>query len=468
VPDTAYVTTLFKLLKTTTFKLAAIYLLVFAVSAAAILFYVYWSTAGLLARQTDATIEAEITGLEEQYRQGGLSRLINTIRKRARKDSANVYLLSDFRGRSLAGNLATLPPGTGKSNGWINFPYAIEGAAKGMRTHDARARYFTLRGQFHLVVGRDIEEQQVFVSVIRAALFWSLGLVLLLGLAGGLLMSRNILTRINAINSTSKSIMSGDLTGRMPISGSGDELDQLAENLNSMLAQIERLMTGMREVTDNVAHDLRTPLTRLKARAEDALRNKGEEGYKTALENTIKDADDLIATFAALLSIARARAGEMAGALETVDLSQIAKDVAELYEPVIEAEGGNLKVEIDANVNVKANRQLLAQVAANLLDNAVKYGLTTPTKSITISTGLKDNKAIFTVSDHGTGIGEKDHARAIERFTRLETSRSKPGSGLGLSLVKAVTDLHGGELEFADNHPGLKISLIFPLDGKEG
>ncbi len=460
-------TTLFKLLKTTTFKLAAIYLLVFAVSAAAVLFYVYWSTAGLLARQTDATIKAEITGLEEQYRQGGLNRLINVIRKRARKDSADVYLLTDFRGRPLAGNLAALPPGTGKGNGWVDFPYTIEGA-KGMRTHSARARYFTLRGQFHLVVGRDIEEQQVFVSVIRAASFWSLGLVLLLGLAGGLLMSRNILTRINAINNASKSIMSGDLTGRMPISGSGDELDQLAENLNSMLAQIERLMTGMREVTDNVAHDLRTPLTRLKARAEDALRNKGEEGYKAALENTIKDADDLIATFAALLSIARARAGEVAGPRETVDLSQIAKDVAELYEPLVEAEGGNLKVEIDGKVNVMANRQLLSQVVANLLDNAVKYGLAADTKSITISTALKDNKAIFTVADHGTGISKTDHARATERFTRLETSRSKPGSGLGLSLVKAVTELHGGELEFADNHPGLRISLIFPTEIEEG
>jgi len=461
------VTSLIKLLKTTTFKLAAIYLLVFAVSAAAILSYVYWSTAGLLERQTDATIEAEITGLEEQYRQGGLNNLIQVIRARARKDSANVYLLADFRGTPLAGNLAALPAGTDTGTGWINFPYTIEGA-KGAQTHGARARYFTLRGRFHLVVGRDIEEQQVFVKVIQAALFWSLGLVLLLGLAGGLLMSRNILTRINAINHTSKGIMSGDLSGRMPISGSGDELDQLAHNLNSMLAQIERLMTGMREVTDNVAHDLRTPLTRLKARAEDALRNKGEKGYKSALENTIADADDLIATFAALLLIARARAGEMAGSMQAVDLSQIARDVAELYEPVIEAAGGILQVDADAEVKVMANKQLLAQAAANLLDNAVKYGLDAKTKSITISTDAKDNKAIFTVCDKGTGINAKDFARATERFVRLEASRSKPGSGLGLSLVKAVTDLHGGELKFEDNQPGLKISLIFPDDGQEG
>lgn len=455
-------TSLIKLLKTTTFKLAAIYLLVFAVSAAAILSYVYWSTAGLLVRQTDATIAAEITGLEEQYRQGGLNNLVKVIRQRTRKDSANVYLLTDFRGRPLAGNLAALPPGTGKGTGWVNFPYSIA-STKGKSVHGARARFFTLRGQFHLVVGRDIEEQQVFVSVIRGALFWSLGLVLLLGLAGGLLMSRNILTRINAINHTSKSIMSGDLTGRMPISGNGDELDQLAHNLNSMLTQIERLMTGMREVTDNVAHDLRTPLTRLKARAEDALRNNSDADYKIALENTIKDADDLIATFAALLSIARARAGEMAGTMEIVDLSQVARDVAELYDPVIEAEGGNLKVEIEEEVNVKANRQLLAQVAANLLDNAVKYGLTTDTGDITISTIISDNKAIFTVADSGTGISEMDRARATERFVRLEASRSQPGSGLGLSLVKAVTELHGGELKLADNQPGLKISLIFPV-----
>jgi len=301
-------------------------------------------------------------------------------------------------------------------------------------------------------------------SVIRAALFWALGLVLLLGLAGGLLVSRNILTRINAINNTSKRIMSGDLSDRMPISGSGDELDQLAHNLNSMLAQIERLMTGMREVTDNVAHDLRTPLTRLKARAEDALRNKGEEGYKTALEQNLADADDLIATFTALLSIARARAGEMAGTMETVNLSQIANDVAELYEPVIEAAGGNLTLDAESIVPVKANKQLLAQVVANLVDNATKYGLTTKNGSIIISTNLANDKAILTISDTGAGIKEQDRIRATERFTRLETSRTKPGSGLGLSLVKAVTDLHGGELKFEDNNPGLKISLIFPAD----
>ncbi len=454
-------TSLLKLLKTTTFRLATIYLLVFAISVAAILIYVYYNTAGLLVRQTDATIEAELKGLEEQYRQGGLNSLINVIRARAGKDSANVYLLTDFRGRSLAGNLAALPPGSAKGNGWINFPYTIQ-HAKGNQVHGARARYFTLRGQFHLVVGRDIEEQQVFVSVIRAALFWSLGLVVLLGLAGGLLMSRNILTRINAINNTSKSIMSGDLTGRMPVSGSGDELDQLAHNLNSMLAQIERLMTGMREVTDNVAHDLRTPLTRLKARAEDALRNKSKADYKSALENTIADADDLIATFTALLSIARARAGEMTGTMETVDLSQIAHDVAELYEPVIEAAGGSLVLDAGNVVPVKANKQLLAQVAANLLDNATKYGLTTETRNITISTKRANDNAILTVSDTGSGIKEQDRIRATERFTRLETSRTKPGSGLGLSLVKAVTDLHGGKLKFEDNNTGLKISLIFP------
>lgn len=458
-------TSLIRLLKTTTFKLAAIYLIVFAVSAAAILAYVYWSTAGLLARQTDATIEAEITGLEEQYRQGGLNSLIKVIRSRARKDSANLYLLSDFRGHPLAGNLAALPPGTAQGSGWVNFPYAIDNHDRS-RGHSARARYFTLRGQFHLVVGRDIEEQQIFASVIRAALFWALGLVLLMGLGGGLLMSRNILTRINAINRTSKRIMSGNFSDRMPISGSGDELDQLAHNLNSMLAQIERLMTGMREVTDNVAHDLRTPLTRLKARAEDALRGEEGAGYKAALEKTIKDADDLIDTFSALLTIAKARAGEIAGTMEPVDLSQIAHDVAELYEPVIEAAGGSLSIEADTPVMINANKQLLAQAAVNLIDNAVKYGLAGDARSITISTIADNSKAIFSTADHGGGIAPKDHARVTERFTRLEASRTKPGSGLGLSLVKAVTDLHGGELKLEENKPGLKISLIFPTNGE--
>ncbi len=456
-----------KLLKTTTFKLAAVYLLVFAVSASAILAYVYWNTAGLLARQTDATIEAEIKGLEEQYRQGGLNSLLSAIRSRSRKDSPNVYLLSDFRGRPLAGNLATLPPGTRQGNGWVEFPYLIKDP-KGTMRHAARARYFTLRGQFHLVVGRDIEEQQVFASVIRRSLYWSLGLVLLLGLAGGLLISRNILTRIDAVNRTSRTIISGDLTGRVPVSGSGDELDQLANNLNSMLEQIERLMTGMREVTDNVAHDLRTPLTRLKARVEDALRSGNETDYKSALEKTIIDADGLISTFSALLSIAKARAGEVEGTMEQVDLSDIARNIAELYEPVIEAAGGRLIIAADLPVVVTANSQLIAQAAANLVDNAVKYGFTDHVRTITLSTVAENDTGLFCVTDQGTGVDSADYERVTERFVRLEQSRSQPGSGLGLSLVKAVADLHGGELKFENNKPGLKISLIIPCKKKNG
>jgi hypothetical protein len=263
--------------------------------------------------------------------------------------------------------------------------------------------------------------------------------------------------------------MAGDLAGRLPIAGTGDELDRLAANLNAMLERIEALMRGLKGVSDNVAHDLRTPLTRLRNRCEAALRNaKSERDYRDAIEATIEESDGLIRIFDALLMIARAESGEPRAGMTTFDAAEIARDVGELYEPVAEERGLALRVDAEAPAPVKGNRELIGQALANLLDNAIKYAgsnterIDGSTPEIAVTAQAKDDRIMLGVGDHGPGIPPEERARATERFVRLEQSRSQPGSGLGLSLAAAVARLHGGELRLEDNAPGLKAVLILP------
>jgi signal transduction histidine kinase len=287
-----------------------------------------------------------------------------------------------------------------------------------------------------------------------------------LGLGGGLLMSRNFLRRVDAITEASRTIMAGNMSGRMPVQGSSDELDRLALALNEMLDQIESLMAGMQEVSSNVAHDLKTPLTRIKARVEAALRSGSEADYRAALESTVDDSDRLLETFNALLSIARAEAGQSRSGLESVDASLIIADVVELYEPMAEEEGGSLTCQAETGLNVMGDRQLLSQALTNLLDNALKYGAREgETPDITVRGVIEGDKVVITVADHGEGIPPQDRGRVTERFVRLDSSRTKPGNGLGLSLVSGVMKLHKGTLLLEDNHPGLAARLVLPLHG---
>jgi signal transduction histidine kinase len=456
-----------KLLHTSTFRLAALYLFVFAISVGALLAYIYYNTAGLLERQTDETIQAEVQALADQYFQRGLSGVLQTVRSRSASETGAVYLLIDEDGDRIAGNLDAMPASairrqsTGNDN-WIEFPFAVKGQ-NGMQIHQARAYHAELAAGFHLVVGRDVEELRQFRSIIQRTLVWSILIALVLGLGGGLLMSRNFLHRVDAITGASRSIMAGDLSGRMPVSGTGDELDRLAVSLNEMLSQIERLMAGMKEVSSNVAHDLRTPLTRLKARVESALRSGEPVEHRAALEKTIEESDRLLQTFNSLLSIARAEAGQSAEGLQLTDAKPIIEDVAELYEPMAEEQGGSLRTEVSEKLPVRADRQLLAQAINNLLDNALKYGaIDGGGPAIVVSGAAENGKVVISVADRGGGIAEKDRRRVVERFVRLEESRSKPGSGLGLSLVQGVMKLHGGEFVLEDNGPGLKAKLILP------
>lgn len=452
-----------KLLRTSTFRLAALYLILFAISVAALLGYVYWNTAVLLERQTDDTIRAEVQALADQYRIRGLNGIIDTIRRRSNDDRGSVYLLADSKGQRIAGNLVKLPAIPDNTASWIEFPLDIErGPAR--EHHIARAFHTDLEGEFKLVVGRDVEALRQFANIIRRTIFYALAIALVLGLGGGLLMSRNFLRRVDAITEASRTIMAGNMSGRMPVQGSNDELDRLALALNEMLDQIERLMAAMKEVSSNVAHDLKTPLTRIKARVEAALRSGSEDEYRSALERTVDESDRLLATFNALLSIARAEAGQARQNLAVLDAGAIIAEVVELYEPMAEEEGGTLVCDAPGGLSVLGDRQLLSQALTNLIDNAIKYGAPPGAAPQVAVTGRIDaDKVIIAVRDHGEGIPTEDRGRVTERFVRLDASRSRPGNGLGLSLVAGVMKLHKGTLLLEDNGPGLAAKLVLPL-----
>lgn len=452
------------LLNTTTFRLAVLYLALFATSAIALLGYVYWNTAGFLTRQTDEAVQAEITGLAEQYAQGGLPQLVQTIIQRSRDPRQSLYLLVDRRGSVLGGNLDRRPSAAVGPDGWLDFEYHRR-TMDGTELHTARARASDLPDGAFLIVGRDVEELRSIESLITTSLAWAIALTVAFGLVGGVIISRNMLARIDAINLTSRNIMRGDLSQRVSVTGSGDELDQLAENLNNMLDQIESLMMGMREVTDNIAHDLRSPLNRLRTRLEMAMMQPGsEENVRTELERSISDADHLLSTFNSLLAIARAEAGTHRETMRKVDLSGLVRDAVELYEPVAEDAGIACKIDVEEDLSIFGNTELLAQAIANLMDNAIKHGSKAACgePKIIVHARRMGAHVRVSVSDNGPGINAADRKRVLDRFVRLEASRNTPGSGLGLSLVSAAAHLHGGELVLEDAEPGLRAVLRIP------
>ena len=322
------------------------------------------------------------------------------------------------------------------------------------------------------MVGRDLDERERLYNIVLAAGRWSIAIVIVLGLAGGLFVTRRVLRRVDAMTETTRTIMHGDLGGRLPVAGTGDELDRLGENLSVMLERIEALMRGLKEVSDNIAHDLKTPLTRLQNRAEQALRSaKNESEYRAALEGTIEESDGLIRTFNALLMIARAESGQARDDMSEFDAAEIAHDIGELYEPLAEEKGIALKVDAETPVPLTGNRELISQALANLVDNAIKYGapggaaVNGAAAEILVTATGEGDRIMLAVADSGGGIPAADRGRAVERFVRLEQSRSLPGSGLGLSLASAVARLHGGELKLEDNHPGLKTVISLPRSG---
>jgi signal transduction histidine kinase len=452
-----------RLVRTHAFRLAALYFLVFAASVLGVLFFVYWTSADFVERQTEATLNAEITGLAEQYAQRGLSGLVQIVAARSaagdRGDSM-FYLVTDPDGRPLAGNISGWPLGVSARTGWLSFFVNVKIDGREL-SHPARGSLIIIPDGYRLLVGRDISDAAAFRDRIKLTLMWAGLLALGIGLLGGAAMSRNLLRRVELVNRTSERVMAGNLSDRVPLDGTSDEFDLLAANLNRMLDQIERLMTAMREVTDDVAHDLKTPLSRLRARLELALIGPADTGVQSeAIRAAIDEADRMLATFNALLRIAEAEAGAAWEQAEPLDLGLVAREAAEFYEPVAEEKGFSLTVSVEPAVKIRGDRHLISQALANLLDNSLKYA---NGGDLQIRLFRHGEDAVLEVADRGPGIPEPDREIVFDRFVRLEPSRSTPGNGLGLSLVRAVMHRHRGSVTLLDNQPGLRVRLEFPV-----
>ena len=462
-----------KLIRTTAFRLTLVYLLLFALFAASLLGYFAWNTRRLITEQITTTVNAEASEISDIYNRRGLRGLVFTVDSRALRPGANLYLVTTPAGQAIAGNVGSLAPGVMGTEGWSETAYRrLEDQDN--TDHRALVNVTQLSGGFRLLIGRDLEERRRLFGIVAKAAQWSILVVVVLGIAGGIFVARRVLQRIDAMTGTTRRIMAGDLSGRLPVGRSGDELDRLAENLNAMLERIEALMVGLKEVSDNIAHDLKTPLTRLRNRAEEALaKSSCEAEYRAALERTIEESDGLIRTFNALLMIARAESGQARGNMDDFDAAEVANGIHELYEPLAEDDGMTLRVKT-APAPIHANRELISQALANLVENAIKYGKPTSAaqaqgavvsldaKQILIEARREGDKVLLSVTDRGIGIPEGDRRHAVERFVRLDSSRSQPGSGLGLSLASAVATLHGGELRLDDAHPGLVATLVIP------
>lgn len=447
-----------KLFRTTAFKLALSLLAVFVLTAVLALGFVLWEANRLIQAQIAEAVDQEIVSLSNSFRTGGTIGLIREIDTRSRQPGSFLYLFTAPTGQPLTGNVAAIPPGTLDRAGMSEIAYQRRDENEIARAH-AHVRVVVLSNGFRMLVGRDLAERGRFAEVLVSAILGGIVLVVILGLVGGLFVAVRVLNRLDAMTATSRTIMAGDLAGRLPVAGTGDEFDRLAIATNTMLDRIGELMTELRQVTDNVAHDLKTPLTRLRNRADEALRfARTDEDYRAALEQVIEESEGLIRTFNAMLIIARAESGAVRDTMEAVDLAEIVEGVAELYEPVAEEAGLALTVSSSPGLAAFGNRELLGQALANLVDNAIKYGA----GSVSIATERAGDRIRIAVSDRGAGIPPEDRARATERFVRLEASRSTPGSGIGLSLASAIARLHGGHLLLEDASPGLSAILDLP------
>ncbi|TGQ11891.1 MULTISPECIES: HAMP domain-containing sensor histidine kinase [unclassified Mesorhizobium] len=481
------------IMKTTAARLSALYLLLFALCAVLLVLYMTSLSARMLTAQTQETINDEVLGLAQAYQRGGLPVLVRVVENRSRQPGANLYLIADANGQILTGNVQSLEPGVIETQGWTTEPFSYQrfgegeldrlrsGAtdppapqtgdgsnpqSTGEKGHNAIALVLRLPNQMIMLVGRDLGEPERFRAVISRALTLALGMMGLGGLLIWFFVGRAALKRIDSVSDASRRIMGGDLSGRLPVTGAGDEFDRLSENLNAMLARIALLNEGLKQVSDNIAHDLKTPLTRLRNRAEATLAGRHKtEDYRQALESTIAESDQLIKTFNAILMISRLEAGYSSEQTGPVDLAATVSDVVELYEPVAEEAGVALEATVPEAFTISGNRELIGQALSNIVDNAIKYSTdAAEAPKVRVALERAGSEIKLTVTDNGHGIpDDADRARATERFVRLEKSRSQPGSGLGLSLAKAIMTFHNGRLDLLPADPGLSVVMSFPL-----
>jgi len=451
-----------QLFRSAAFRISLLYACVYSLLSAAGLSVIYWSTASHIEDQINARLRLETNILLDHYRRRALPALVETIRERSREDGRRklfFYLLQSPQSQPLAGRLRVWPQGLDSTYATLRLSDLFQ---IGQESDDVRVRVLAtaLPGGYRLLVGRDLNDAEALLKHTLGVVLIVIAVTFLLVIPGSVLLGRYALRRINAVGSTAGDIMQGDLSQRIPITTRDDEFDQLALKLNAMLERIERLMTGMRQVTDNIAHDLRSPLNRLRSRLEvTLLEARDPDEYQAVLAQAVSDVDELLKTFNALLSIAQAEAGIQRDQWLPVDLAALVENLVELYEASAESRGIQLDYSLSGPLSIQGDRQLLAQAVSNLLDNAIKY---TPAGGhIALTLGQEQGTTVLSVADSGPGIPAAQRDKVLERFVRLDSARSTLGNGLGLSLVKAVASLHGARLLLDDNCPGLKVSLCF-------
>lgn len=460
-----------RLFRTTPFRLTLLFLALFAAAASAFLAYIYVATAGEATRRTDQEITREMRSLAAAYDRAGMDALNQSLIERAASERPFLYLLMKPDGARISGSIAESP--LDKFDGtptWNSFSVTDTDVQGRQVKHPARGLQERMSGGEILFVGADIGEDEAYVVKIVRALWGAGALIIVLGLLGGVLVSRNVSRSMASLTDVVTAVRNGDLGARAPVRGARDEFDELAEGLNEMLDRLERSMAGHRHAGDAIAHDLRSPLTRLRARLEVAYLDveAGKGNATEALAQALDDTDGVLKTFGAVLSIARLQAAGQAPNPTNIDPAILGADIAELYEPLCEDKGIDFKAELIPDLTVRGNQEFLAQALANILDNAVKY---TPTGgAIMLRVRRRSSGEVeFSVTDTGPGVPEEDRERVVQRFVRLENSRNEPGAGLGLSLVGAVAEAHGGRLELAEGPgkvgeigPGLRVALILP------
>ena len=458
-----------QLWRTTTVRLTAVFILFSVIFSILLLTFLAYQSSIQIQQQQNAAIAEEVAVLRDIDSRQGARGTVFAVARLASLPGPGIYYLGDNSGLQIVGNIASIPANVLEEDGIFSFDYDRPGFDRDDEENGtvgyALVHSLILDSGLRLIVGRDVVERRGFTAIVLQGFLYAVLGILVFSTLAGIVTSRRVLRRIDAINATSAKIMSGNLSERIPVTRANDEFDGLATSLNAMLDRIEGLMQGLKEVTDNVAHDLKTPLTRLRTKAEAALRDgSGTALQRDALETTITESDKLIKTFNALLMIARAEAGAPSGAFADVDVSGVATDMAELYEPAAEEQGVALGTDIAPGVRLRANRELIGQAVVNLIENALKYYEPAEGKTGRIDVRVKaaDGRVRIEVADNGPGIAPEDRGRVVERFVRLEKSRTEPGSGLGLSLVNAVARLHRGEFRIEDNAPGVRAVIDLP------
>ncbi len=455
-------------LRTTAFRIALAYAGLFAASVVVLFAGLYWSVTHELQEAIEDEIARDVSELERGYELGGTGELVSLVRRRieASRGSGGLYLVESSGQAAHSANMPLLSPFTGWHT--IELDDDDYDDDDGFEVDDIgeHALLFGLRlGSDRLIVGRGLTEVEEASELLFGALTWTLSLTVFLALAGGLVFSRAAVRRVAVISRTTDAIVAGDMTNRIPIEGRDDELSRLAHNINRMLYRNEALMTGLRQVSDDIAHDLRTPLGRLRQKLERAYRQESTvAGCKTALVEALTETDGILETFAALLRIAQIEAGARKSRFTRIDLSDLASAIVEAYEEVAKTDGHILAAQIEPGIEIEGDRDLLSQALANLVENAIRHA---PSGSdIALDLRREGKGTVLSVGDHGPGIPEAERANVLKRFYRLEQSRTSPGSGLGLALVKAIAELHDSKLSLSDNRPRLLVGLRFQIAEK--